>query len=58
MSSNNRLLTGLMLGIVSALLGLVVNGFTDYVMYNIQLSMLFWLLNGLVVVAWRERSFF
>ena len=57
-ASNNRWLTGLMLGIASALLGLVVNGFTDYVMYNIQLSMLFWLLNGLVVVAWRERSSF
>jgi putative inorganic carbon (HCO3(-)) transporter len=44
-----------MLGAVSALLGLAVSGFTDYVMYNIQMSMLFWLLNALVVTVWQAK---
>ncbi len=47
-------MAGLMLGIVSAIVGLAVSGFTDYVMFNIQMSMLFWLLNALVVVARQE----
>lgn len=47
-------LTGLMLGVIGAFLSLVVSGFTDYIMFNIQLSMLFWLLSGLIVVAWQE----
>ncbi|HAK74975.1 MAG TPA: polymerase, partial [Sporomusaceae bacterium] len=49
--TSNRWINGLMLGAVSALLGLAVSGFTDYVMYNIQMSMLFWLLNALVVTV-------
>jgi putative inorganic carbon (HCO3(-)) transporter len=45
--------SGVMLGIVGAICGLIVNGFTDYVLFNIQLSMLFWLLNALIVVVWQ-----
>ncbi|MCC5466759.1 O-antigen ligase family protein [Pelosinus baikalensis] len=48
--------SGIMLGIVGAIFGLIVNGFTDYVMFNIQLSMLFWLLNALIVVVWQQNS--
>ncbi|SFL68074.1 O-antigen ligase family protein [Pelosinus propionicus] len=48
--------SGIMLGIVGAIFGLIVNGFTDYVMFNIQLSMLFWLLNALIVVVWKQNS--
>lgn len=47
--------SGLMLGIVGAIFGLIVNGFTDYVLFNIQLSMLFWLLNALIVVVWQQN---
>jgi putative inorganic carbon (HCO3(-)) transporter len=46
---------GLMLGVIAALTGLVVNGFTDYIMFNIQLSLLFWLLNAVIVVVWQEN---
>lgn len=46
--------SGIMLGIVGAIFGLIVNGFTDYVLFNIQLSMLFWLLNALIVVVWQQ----
>jgi putative inorganic carbon (HCO3(-)) transporter len=52
--TNNRWVTGLMLGIVAAVLGLAVNGFTDYIMFNVQLSMLFWLLNGVIITIWQE----
>lgn len=48
--------SGIMLGIVGAIFGLIVNGFTDYVMFNIQLSMLFWLLNALIVVVWQQNN--
>ncbi|TCL36523.1 putative inorganic carbon (HCO3(-)) transporter [Anaerospora hongkongensis] len=51
----NRWINGLMLGAVSALLGLAVSGFTDYVMYNIQMSMLYWLLCALVVTVWQAK---
>jgi putative inorganic carbon (hco3(-)) transporter len=50
----NRWVTGLMLGIVAALLGLAISGFTDYVMFNIQMSMLFWLLNACIIYFWQE----
>ncbi|MGL5512118.1 MAG: O-antigen ligase family protein, partial [Sporomusa sp.] len=46
--TQNRWVAGAMLGIVAAVLGLAVNGFTDYVMFNIQMSMLFWLLNAVI----------
>lgn len=45
-------ISGLLLGIAAALIGLVVNGFTDYIMFNIQMSMLFWLISAVVAVVW------
>lgn len=46
--------SALMLGVVAALVGLAVNGLTDHILFNIQLSMLFWLLNAMVVVVWHN----
>ncbi|MCX7779507.1 MAG: O-antigen ligase family protein [Negativicutes bacterium] len=51
-----RWLRGLMLGIAAAIYGLAVSGITDYIMFNIQMAMLFWLLNALVVVGWRVAT--
>lgn len=51
--TGNRRVAGLMLGIVAAVLGLAINGFTDYIMFNIQLSMLFWLLNAVIISVWQ-----
>ncbi|MEN6414330.1 MAG: O-antigen ligase family protein [Veillonellales bacterium] len=50
----DRWTAGIMLGILSSVAGLLVSGFTDYVMFNIQMSMLFWLLNALVVIVWQR----
>lgn len=47
--------SGLMLGIIAAIAGVIINGLTDYVLFNIQLSMLYWLLNGLIVVVWQQK---
>lgn len=49
-----RWMRGLMLGVTAAICGLAVSGITDYVMFNIQMSMLFWLLNALIIVVWRD----
>ena len=49
----SRYVKGLALGLFTALLGLAVNGFTDHVLFNIELSMLFWLLLALVMAAHR-----
>jgi len=53
--SPNRWVAGLMLGIVTAMVGLAVNGFTDYILFNIQLSMLFWLLNACIVCVRQDH---
>ena len=50
----DRWITGLLLGLVAALFGIAVNGFTDFIMFNIQLSMLFWLFNAMIVVIWQQ----
>jgi len=42
---------GMMLGILAAFAGIAVSGMTDYVMYNVQIAMLFWLLNAVVISA-------
>lgn len=49
--SGDKWVSGLMLGMVAAIAGLAVNGLTDYIMFNIQMSMLFWLLNAIIVVV-------
>ena len=46
---------GIVLGILAAMGGMIVNGLTDYVMFNIQLSMLYWLLNGVIVIVWQQN---
>lgn len=47
---------GLMLGLFAATVALTVSGFTDYILFNIQLSMLFWLLNAFIVVVWLQKA--
>lgn len=51
----SQLLNGLMLGFGLALACIAVNGFTDYVLFNIELSMLFWIINAFIVIIQRER---
>jgi len=50
-----KLLNGLILGIGLAVLSIALNGLTDYVLFNIESSMLFWLLAALVVLIGQER---
>lgn len=50
-----KLLNGLMLGIGLAVLSIALNGLTDYVLFNIESSMFFWLLAALVVLIGQER---
>jgi putative inorganic carbon (HCO3(-)) transporter len=40
---------GLMLGMLAAMTGLIVSGFTDYILFGAQTAMLFWLLNAIIV---------
>lgn len=47
---------GLVLGLMGALVSLAVSGFADYIMFNIQVAMLFWLLNALVVAGANVRK--
>ncbi|MDU2067165.1 MAG: O-antigen ligase family protein, partial [Sporomusaceae bacterium] len=51
--SRDPYIAGLMLGVLAAFLALVISGFTDYTLFNIQMSMLFWFLNALIVQSWR-----
>lgn len=46
------------IGLCAALFGVLIGGVTDYVLFNMELASLFWLLNALIVVLWRQtRSF-
>lgn len=47
--------SGLLMGIAAGLVGLMINGLTDYIMFNIQMSMLFWMLNAIIAVLWYEN---
>jgi len=47
----DHLISGLMLGILAALVSISVSGLTDHVLFNIQLSMLYWMLNAIVAVV-------
>lgn len=47
----NRWLHGLMLGVLVAQLSIAVSGFTDYIMFNPQVAMLYWLLNAMIMAA-------
>lgn len=48
-------LNGLTLGCGLAILSAAVNGLTDYVLFNIELSMFFWLTCAIIVVVCRRR---
>ena len=48
---------GIVFGVLSAFLGIAVNGLTDHVLFNTQLSMLFWLLSAIIIVAGKEQIF-
>jgi len=48
----DRQMNGMMLGILAAIVSIVVNGLTDHVLFNIQLSMLYWLLNAMIIATW------
>ncbi len=49
-------LRGILLGCGLALVSLAVNGLTDYVLFNTELSLLYWLLCGLVAALLRLPS--
>lgn len=42
-------ISGIALGLVAAFIGLIINGLTDYIMFNTQMSLLFWIITGLTV---------
>lgn len=50
----SNLLNGVVLGAVMSIICVMINGFTDYVLFNIELSMFFWLVNGLIVIICRK----
>lgn len=51
--SQDPYISGLMLGVIASVLALLISALTDYNLFNIQMSMLFWFLNALVVQSWR-----
>lgn len=51
---------GVALGLSAAFIALLINGFTDYVLFNVQMSFLLWTLMGLTVAVYfaeRKESF-
>jgi putative inorganic carbon (HCO3(-)) transporter len=48
------LVKAMFLGIGLGLSALALNGFTDYVMFNTELSMLVWLFSGIVVSGYKN----
>ncbi len=48
----DRRVSGLMLGMLTAFLSLAVGGLTDYIMFNPQMAMLFWLLSALTAAVY------
>lgn len=52
---SSAFLNGLTLGIVLSILCIMVNGVTDYVLFNIELSKLYWFLNAVLVVICRRE---
>lgn len=53
--TKSNLLNGVMLGAGLSILCVAINGFTDYVLFNIELSMLFWLVNAVIVVVCKKE---
>jgi len=52
-SKKNLLTTDLMLGVLAAMTGLIVSGFTDYLLFSAQMSLVFWFLNAIVIGAYQ-----
>ena len=44
------------IGLSSAFLSVLVGGFTDYTLFNIELASLFWLMSAVSFVLWRNRT--
>lgn len=53
--THDKYIKGAMAGIIAAIAGLLVSGFTDYVMFSIQLSMLYWLLSSMVIAVYPQQ---
>ncbi|MBP2631077.1 MAG: hypothetical protein H6Q70_1705 [Firmicutes bacterium] len=51
----SNLLNGVTLGAGLSILCVAINGFTDYVLFNIELSMLFWLVNAVIVAVCKKE---
>ena len=41
---------GIMMGLIAIIIGVLVNGMTDYALFNIEISMIFWLFAALICV--------
>ena len=50
----DSLIKAMLLGIGLGLSALAINGLTDYVMFNTELSMLVWLFSGIVVSIYKN----
>lgn len=47
---------GMFIGMAASLVGILLNGLTDYVLFNIQLSLLYWLTIALIVVLHQAEA--
>ncbi len=47
---------GMFLGMAASFVGILLNGLTDYVLFNIQLSLLYWLTLALIIVLQRATA--
>lgn len=51
--STDKWAAGLAMGIIAAMLSLLVNGMTDHILFNIQLSMFFWLMVAITMLLYQ-----
>lgn len=54
LNNKDNLIKGLMLGLSLLSIITLLNGFTDYVLFNIELSMFFWLFNAIIIILYRN----
>jgi putative inorganic carbon (HCO3(-)) transporter len=50
--SADKWLAGMAMGIIASMLSLLVNGVTDHILFNIQLSMFFWMMVAAIYRAY------